>query len=481
MMLGLVAVALAVAWPFLLGTWIAVQFGAANPSTARSVVGWVLEVPWLVFLALLLVGVLMGERSPKAVAQKGDRRSAASAVSAQAGGRYVRLPSDYQRPSSPLWLDGSAVWTTSTGWDNNEVLLAAAAGRPEVEVEAVPEPGNPHDSTAIALDIHGQRVGYLYRGVSGDLCRVIQQLNASGYRVLLHGRVSLRRAQPTLEVRGSWPGDIMAWLKLPVTERDSYFELDWQKADYTSFYQSKLAIAMGSATDLIADCQFRAGNRAVDPYSGVRVGPAGPPAMPKEGTYVDVYLGEAHVGEVRAERILESTDFGMRVGSGQLDGFAKLRRWNDDIELQVVARDLHGTFPRKTAPFLWSDEREAELRQRLDRASKAREAEMVDGVRLSACRQKLAELKRAGDLESARVLATKMVDAARASAAIATRRPQSWVTIEAAIVLRKMGEVQAEIDILDDYVRSCSPYGPPEEKVLHRLSKANHLLGVTKK
>lgn len=36
-----------VAWPYFLGTWLAVQLGADNPSTARSVTGWVLEVMWL--------------------------------------------------------------------------------------------------------------------------------------------------------------------------------------------------------------------------------------------------------------------------------------------------------------------------------------------------------------------------------------------------------------------------------------------------
>ena len=36
-----------VAWPYFLGTWLAVQLGADNPSTARSVTGWVLEVLWL--------------------------------------------------------------------------------------------------------------------------------------------------------------------------------------------------------------------------------------------------------------------------------------------------------------------------------------------------------------------------------------------------------------------------------------------------
>lgn len=46
----------AVAWPYLLGTYLAVHMGAGNPSTARSVVGWIFEVLWLAFLAAALVG-----------------------------------------------------------------------------------------------------------------------------------------------------------------------------------------------------------------------------------------------------------------------------------------------------------------------------------------------------------------------------------------------------------------------------------------
>lgn len=43
----------AIAWPWFLGTYLAVQMGADNPSTARTAVGWVLEVPWLVFLVFI--------------------------------------------------------------------------------------------------------------------------------------------------------------------------------------------------------------------------------------------------------------------------------------------------------------------------------------------------------------------------------------------------------------------------------------------
>jgi ribosomal protein S27E len=41
------------AWPWFLGTYLAVQFGAANPSLARTITGWVFEAPWVAFLAFI--------------------------------------------------------------------------------------------------------------------------------------------------------------------------------------------------------------------------------------------------------------------------------------------------------------------------------------------------------------------------------------------------------------------------------------------
>jgi len=50
------ALFLVVAWPYLLGTYVAVGLGADNPSTARSVVGWTCEILWI---AGLLVGFIV--------------------------------------------------------------------------------------------------------------------------------------------------------------------------------------------------------------------------------------------------------------------------------------------------------------------------------------------------------------------------------------------------------------------------------------
>jgi lysylphosphatidylglycerol synthetase-like protein (DUF2156 family) len=38
---------LVVAWPYLLGTFLAVQMGAGNPSAARTVLGWIFEIVYI--------------------------------------------------------------------------------------------------------------------------------------------------------------------------------------------------------------------------------------------------------------------------------------------------------------------------------------------------------------------------------------------------------------------------------------------------
>ena len=53
---------LAIAWPYLLGTWLAVQLGAGNPSTARSVVGWILESLWLAGLVAVPTLAWLGKK-----------------------------------------------------------------------------------------------------------------------------------------------------------------------------------------------------------------------------------------------------------------------------------------------------------------------------------------------------------------------------------------------------------------------------------
>jgi hypothetical protein len=61
---------LAIAWPYLLGTWLAVQLGAENPSTARSVVGWILESLWLAGLVAVPTLAWLGKKKQQDEARR---------------------------------------------------------------------------------------------------------------------------------------------------------------------------------------------------------------------------------------------------------------------------------------------------------------------------------------------------------------------------------------------------------------------------
>jgi hypothetical protein len=49
------ALFLAAAWPYLLATYVAVQLGAGNPSTARTITAWVCEILWIAGLLVWFI------------------------------------------------------------------------------------------------------------------------------------------------------------------------------------------------------------------------------------------------------------------------------------------------------------------------------------------------------------------------------------------------------------------------------------------
>jgi hypothetical protein len=75
-------VAFVVAWPYLLGTYVAVQAGAWNPSTGRFVVGWCFEVVYIAGL----VGWLLVARGKSA--QRSDREARRIAELTASGAVY---------------------------------------------------------------------------------------------------------------------------------------------------------------------------------------------------------------------------------------------------------------------------------------------------------------------------------------------------------------------------------------------------------
>jgi hypothetical protein len=151
----------------------------------------------------------------------------------------------------------------------------------EIVVEAVPEPGNPHDHTAVALDVNGTRVCYVPRWLAASLFPAIVEANKAGFYVLMqakrHTAVSAR-----LEVRSSNGADLRAWLLVPQDVRGTtFFELDWRKCGRQFAYQDQLSVVMADADESqLFECDF-----VPSPRKDVRA-------------HADVFVAGIHVGEV---------------------------------------------------------------------------------------------------------------------------------------------------------------------------------------
>jgi Na+(H+)/acetate symporter ActP len=66
------------AWPYMLSTYVAVRFfGVDQDSTLRTVIGWTFEVPWLLFLLLLLIGAVKARSDKRNAARQRPRRTVA--------------------------------------------------------------------------------------------------------------------------------------------------------------------------------------------------------------------------------------------------------------------------------------------------------------------------------------------------------------------------------------------------------------------
>jgi hypothetical protein len=409
-------------------------------------------------------------------------------------GRPVRQEAVHQRPPYPLYLDGGASWKAYTGPDDAHQLGRLPVGS-EIVVEAAPEPSNRNDPTAVALLYQGSRVAYLYQSLSRSLFGAIRAANAAGYHVLLHAKrissssnsllevrrspevriaLEVRVAPPGssshLEVRAALAADLYYWLNLPPQERGTeYFELAWVKTDYQDFYQDCRKALLGNNDSLILPCTFSSGSRSTNPY-GHRPPPDTTPKHPDIGTFADVHAAGQHIGELRKTMRRPSDEGVLQILSGCHRGMARLEQWPDNIELRVCIADSDGHLPKSSEPFLWQAERREAEHARLEANLAAMDAEKVDGQPLGHCKAKVADLKRAGDLDGALALAMKMVDAAEQAAAIANRAPHAWVTLDAAIILRKLNDVHGEIALLERYLQHCPP-GQAHAKITERLDK----------
>jgi len=114
---------------------------------------------------------------------------------AVSSGAHVRSPGEYVRPGSVLILADECPSIATQRWFfavgstyHQKALSRFHDGRP-VQVEFVPEPGNPHDNLAVALDVDGQRCAYVHADSAAWYHDVVRGLNAGGSAVVTSGVV----------------------------------------------------------------------------------------------------------------------------------------------------------------------------------------------------------------------------------------------------------------------------------------------------
>lgn len=131
-------------------------------------------------------------------------------------GVYQRQAGEYVRPETPLevvsWDEARDVplyesgelsgkpfyWGGVRGSQYVDGSLWPYALNVEHELwgELVPEPFNPYDDTAVAIDVDGIRAGYMSRVAAGYIHRDVAALVATGHRVLTPVRLSIVPSLP---------------------------------------------------------------------------------------------------------------------------------------------------------------------------------------------------------------------------------------------------------------------------------------------
>jgi hypothetical protein len=100
----------AIAWPYYLGTYLAVTYGADNPSTARDVTGWVLEALWLIALVSLATWAWLKAKQKETEARRLELEKQQRKVEFGSGG--ARLFEEAEMSASKIAASEAA----RTGW-----------------------------------------------------------------------------------------------------------------------------------------------------------------------------------------------------------------------------------------------------------------------------------------------------------------------------------------------------------------------------
>lgn len=180
------------------------------------------QVPWLCTVAAndwltLLMRGRQGDEPATGTSRPDRRRNLASStrsppelhlVSNVKTGVYRRPPTSYARPAGRVDLkplkcadQRHTSIQKSLDWSSTCCFLTAVRGSdfvPEAYqgyppglqwFEMVPEPGNPYDAFAVALDLDGQLAGYIAAGLARSWQWKVLSLNASGSACYVPGRI----------------------------------------------------------------------------------------------------------------------------------------------------------------------------------------------------------------------------------------------------------------------------------------------------
>lgn len=196
-------VVLLVGWPYLLGTWLAVQFGAGPDSTARSVSGWGLEAVVVIAGLAILMARAKRANAREAQERRQVRWERASAEYDQLTDELQELDATYNRLLAHPW------GRPDSSVKSNEKLLAAFSSAELLEPRSAHR-GGPRVHTAVDVgkvvvsDVtvrflgNGKNVEWRYDKMldlridqGGFVFSVTNRQLVSGVRVPLTARASL--------------------------------------------------------------------------------------------------------------------------------------------------------------------------------------------------------------------------------------------------------------------------------------------------
>lgn len=138
-------------------------------------------------------------------------------MSEGSSGNYRRPDGNYVRPSGRFFIDENyrsvADWPiSSVSYHQTTLERFRGSSGTVVVVELVPEPGNPYDSTAVACDIDGVRVGYLAGSAALRWHDITRAANLDGFALMSRGEVLASDDDDYEDVGISIPG--LTWSDL---------------------------------------------------------------------------------------------------------------------------------------------------------------------------------------------------------------------------------------------------------------------------